>query len=227
MMAGVKLTEVPYKGVAPAISDLLGGRLALMFCPIASVVGQVRRGNLRALAVTGAKRSSLFPNVPTVAEAGLSGYAVDLHYGLVAPARTPSEIIAKLNAALNGALADGDIRQRLAAEGTETRPGTPEAHAADIASEEAKWGAIIKSTAAILTPRPPPSPTPAPEYLNLVLVATVGAGSKGFAVLVDPITHNEVWLRTGEDHQGWILKSVDGRRATLQKDGQTKVLELR
>jgi tripartite-type tricarboxylate transporter receptor subunit TctC len=226
-LAAAFFAEVPYKGVAPAISDLLGGRLALMFCPIASVVGQVRRGNLRALAVTGAKRSSLFPNVPTVAEAGLSGYAVDLHYGLVAPARTPSEIIAKLNAALNGALADGDIRQRLAAEGTETRPGTPEAHAADIASEEAKWGAIIKSTAAILTPRPPPSPTPAPEYLNLVLVATVGAGSKGFAVLVDPITHNEVWLRTGEDHQGWILKSVDGRRATLQKDGQTKVLELR
>jgi tripartite-type tricarboxylate transporter receptor subunit TctC len=226
MMADVKLTAVPYKGVAPAVTDLVGGRVALMFCPIASVIGQVRRGNLRALAVTGAKRSPLFPNVPTVAEAGLSGYAVELHYGLVAPARTPPEIIGKLNAALNDALADGDIRQRLAADGAEALPDTSEAYAADIASEEAKWGAIVKSTAAILTPRPPPSPTPAPEYPNLVLVATVAAGSKGVAVLVDPITHDEVWLRTGEDHQGWILKSVDRRTVTLQKDSRTKVLEL-
>jgi tripartite-type tricarboxylate transporter receptor subunit TctC len=110
------------------------------------VVGQVRSGNLRAIAVTGAKRSPLFPEVPTVAEAGLPGYAAELHYGLVAPAGTPPEAIAKLNAALNNALADGDIRQRLAADGTEVLPGTPEAYAADIASEEAKWGAIIRET---------------------------------------------------------------------------------
>ena len=146
MMADVKFTAVPYKGVAPAITDLLGGHVALMFCPMASVVGQVRGGNLRAIAVTGAKRSPLFPDVPTVAEAGLPGYAAELHYGLVAPAGTPPEAIAKLNAALNNALADGDIRQRLAADGTEVLPGTPEAYAADIASEEAKWGAIIKQT---------------------------------------------------------------------------------
>jgi tripartite-type tricarboxylate transporter receptor subunit TctC len=146
MMADVKFTAVPYKGVAPAITDLLGGQVALMFCPMASVVGQVRGGNLRAIAVTGARRSPLFPDVPTVAEAGLPGYAAELHYGLVAPAGTPPEVIAKLNAALNNALADGDIRQRLAADGTETLPGTPEAYAADIAGEEAKWGAIIKQT---------------------------------------------------------------------------------
>jgi tripartite-type tricarboxylate transporter receptor subunit TctC len=146
MMADVKFTAVPYKGVAPAITDLLGGHVALMFCPMASVVGQVRGGNLRAIAVTGAKRSPLFPEVPTVAEAGLPGYAAELHYGLVAPAGTPQEVVAKLNAALNNALADGDIRQRLAADGTEVLPGTPEAYAADIASEEAKWGAIIKQT---------------------------------------------------------------------------------
>src|SRR5580700_5140358 len=146
MMADVKFTAVPYKGVAPAITDLLCGQVALMFCPMASVVGQVRGGTLRAIAVTGAKRSPLFPDVPTVAEAGLPGYAAELHYGLVAPAGTPPEVIAKLNAALNNALADGDIRQRLAADGTEVLPGTPEAYAADIASEEAKWGAIIKQT---------------------------------------------------------------------------------
>jgi tripartite-type tricarboxylate transporter receptor subunit TctC len=145
-MADVKLTAVPYKGVAPAITDLLGGHVALMFCPMASVVGQVRAGSLRALAVTGAKRSSLFPDVPTVAEAGLPGYAAELHYGLVAPAGTPPEIIAKLNAALNAALADDEVRNRLAADGTETLPGTPEAYAADIAGEEAKWSAIIKQT---------------------------------------------------------------------------------
>jgi tripartite-type tricarboxylate transporter receptor subunit TctC len=226
-MADVKFTTVPYKGVAPAVTDLLGGQVALMFCPIASVVGQVRGGNLRALAVTGAKRSPLFPNVPTVAEAGLSGYAAELHYGLVAPARTPPEVIAKLNAALNNALADGDIRQRLGADGTETLPGTPEAYAADIASEEAKWSAIIKPTAAVLTPRPQtPPPPPTPEHPNLVLVGTVAAGSEGLAVLVDPITHNEVWLRTGENHQGWILKSVDHRTATLQKGDQSEMLEL-
>lgn len=143
-MADVRLNAIPYKGVAPAVTDLLGGQVALMFCPMASVVGQVRQGNLRALAVTGAKRSALFPDLPTVAEAGLPGYAAELHYGLVAPAGTPSEAIGKLNAALNSALADSDIRQRFVADGTETLPGTPEAYAADIASEEAKWGAIIK-----------------------------------------------------------------------------------
>ena len=142
-MANVRLNAIPYKGVAPAVTDLLGGQVALMFCPMASVVGQVRQGNLRAIAVTGAKRSALFPELPAVAEAGLPGYAAELHYGLVAPAGTPPEAIAKLNAALNNALADSDIRQRFAADGTETLPGTPQAYAADIASEQAKWGAII------------------------------------------------------------------------------------
>jgi tripartite-type tricarboxylate transporter receptor subunit TctC len=145
-MADVKINGVPYKGVAPAVTDLLGGQVALMFCPMASVVGQVRAGSLRAIAVTGAKRSSLFPDLPTVAEAGLPGYAAELHYGLVAPAGTPADVIAKLNGALNHALADDEIKNRLAADGTETLPGTPDAYAADIAGEEAKWGAIIKAT---------------------------------------------------------------------------------
>jgi tripartite-type tricarboxylate transporter receptor subunit TctC len=145
-MADIKLNAVPYKGVAPAVTDLLGGQVALMFCPMASVVGQVRAGSLRAIAVTGAKRSSLFPDLPTVAEAGLPGYAAELHYGLVAPAGTPQDVVAKLNGALNNALADAGVRQRLGADGTETLPGTPAAYAADIASEEAKWGAVIRKT---------------------------------------------------------------------------------
>jgi tripartite-type tricarboxylate transporter receptor subunit TctC len=88
-------------------------QVALMFCPMASVVGQVRAGSLRAIAVTGVKRSPLFPDLPTVAEAGLPGYAAELHYGLVAPAGTPTEVIAKLNCALNNALSDANVRSRL------------------------------------------------------------------------------------------------------------------
>jgi tripartite-type tricarboxylate transporter receptor subunit TctC len=145
-MADVQLNAVPYKGVAPALTDLMGGQVALMFCPMASAVGFVRSGNLRALAVTGAKRSTLFPDLPTVAEAGLPGYAAELHYGIVAPGGTPPPVIAKLNTALNNALADDDVRRRLAADGTETLPGSPEAYAVDIASEEAKWSSIIKKS---------------------------------------------------------------------------------
>lgn len=147
-MANITFTAVPYKGVAPAVTDLLGGHVALMFCPMASVVGQVRDGSLRALATTGAKRSPLFPDLPTVAETGLPGYTAELHYGLVAPAGAPPDVVATLNSALNQALADDDVRNRLAADGTETRPGTPEAYGADIASEEAKWSAIVKLSGA-------------------------------------------------------------------------------
>ncbi len=145
-MAGVKLTAIPYKGVAPAVTDLLGGHVDLMFCPTASVVGLVRDGKLRALAITGAKRSPLFPQLPTVSEAGLPGYQAELHYGIVAPAGTPPAVIAKLNAALNNALADAAVRDRLAVDGDETLPGTPQAYAADIASEQAKWSAVMKKS---------------------------------------------------------------------------------
>jgi tripartite-type tricarboxylate transporter receptor subunit TctC len=145
-MANITLTAGPYKGVAPAVTDLLGGHVALMFCPMPSVVGLVRQGQLRALATTGAKRSPLFPGLPTVAEAGLPGYASEIHYGLVAPAGTPPEIVAKLNAALNAALADDKVRSRFLLDGGETQPGTPQAHADDIADEQAKWSAVIKKT---------------------------------------------------------------------------------
>jgi len=115
-----------------------------MFCPTASVVGLVKDGKLRALAVTGAKRSPLFPQLPTLAEAGLPGYAAELHYGLVAPAGTPEPVIATLNAALNGALANTEVQSRLVVDGAQILPGTPAAYAADIAAEQAKWSAIIK-----------------------------------------------------------------------------------
>jgi tripartite-type tricarboxylate transporter receptor subunit TctC len=143
-MAGIKINPVPYKGVAPALTDLIGGQVPLMFCPMASAVGFVQAGSVRALAVTGSSRSPSFPDLPTVAEAGVPGYAAELHYGIVAPGGTPAPIISKLNAALNAALAEDDIKRRLLADGTEPLPSTPEAYAADIASEEAKYSAIVK-----------------------------------------------------------------------------------
>ncbi len=143
-MAGIKINPVPYKGVAPALTDLIGGQVALMFCPMASAVGFVQAGTVRALAVTGDTRSPSFPDLPTVAEAGLLGYAAELHYGLLAPGGTPRAIVMKLNAALNAALAEADIKSRLHTDGAEPLPSTPEAYAADIASEETKYSAIVK-----------------------------------------------------------------------------------
>jgi tripartite-type tricarboxylate transporter receptor subunit TctC len=144
--AGIKINPVPYKGVAPALTDLIGGQVPLMFCPMASAVGFVQAGTVRALAVTGAERSPSFPDLPTVAEAGVPGYAAELHYGLLAPGGTPRAIVMKLNAALNAALAEDDIKSRLHADGAEPLPSTPEAYAADIASEEAKYSAIVKKS---------------------------------------------------------------------------------
>jgi tripartite-type tricarboxylate transporter receptor subunit TctC len=142
-MAGIKINPVPYKGVAPALTDLIGGQVALMFCPMAGAVGFVHAGNVRALAVTGSTRSPLFPDLPTVAEAGLPGYEAELHYGIVAPGGTPAPIIAKLNKALNAALAEDDVKSRMGVDGTEPLPSTPEAYAADIAAEEAKYSKIV------------------------------------------------------------------------------------
>ena len=99
-MAGIKINHVPYRGSGPALNDLLGGHVTMMFATLPSAIGIVQGGKVRALAVTGAKRSEVFPELPTIAEAGLAGYAAELHYGLVAPAGTPRPIIERLNAAL-------------------------------------------------------------------------------------------------------------------------------
>ena len=141
---GMKLQHVPYKGNGPAISDLLGGHIKIMFVPIPVALGNIKAGTLRALAITSAKRTSLLPDVPTVAESGVPGFEVALRYGLAAPAGTPPAIIARLNKELNAALAAEDVRTRLATEGAEALPGTLEAYAADIANEEKKYGGLVK-----------------------------------------------------------------------------------
>jgi tripartite-type tricarboxylate transporter receptor subunit TctC len=144
-MAGIKLTHVPYKGTGPAITDLLGGHIQLMFTPIPTGHGQVESGLLRALAVTSAQRSSLLPDLPTVAESGLPGYEAALRYGLVAPAATPRPIVERLNKELRLALMADDVRQRLAADGAEVLPSTPQEYAADIDREEATWSKVVNA----------------------------------------------------------------------------------
>src|SRR5580693_8392261 len=144
-MAGLKLTHVPYKGTGPAITDLLGGHIPMMFTPIPTAHGQAEAGLLRALAVTSAQRSSLLPDLPTVAESGLPGYEAALRYGLVAPAATPRPIVERLNKELRVALMADDVRQRLAADGAEVLPSTPEEYAADIDREETTWSKVVNA----------------------------------------------------------------------------------
>jgi tripartite-type tricarboxylate transporter receptor subunit TctC len=143
MMAGIKLTHVPYRGTAPALTDLIGGHVQLYFSSIPSAVGIAKEGKVRPLAVTGPKRSGVFPDLPTVAET-LPGFEAVLHYGIVAPAGTPKPIIDKLNAAMREALAAPDTREKMAADGTEPFPSTPEEYAADIDKEETKWSGIVR-----------------------------------------------------------------------------------
>jgi tripartite-type tricarboxylate transporter receptor subunit TctC len=143
-MAHVTLTQVPYKGNAPALTDLLGGHVDIMFSPLPGAVGLVRDGKVRALAVTGRTRTPLFADLPAIAEAGLPGYESELHYGIVAPAGVPRPIVDRLNAALRKALAEADVAQRFAALGAEVLSSTPEAYGADISAEETKWSPIVR-----------------------------------------------------------------------------------
>ena len=143
-MAGVKLTHVPYRGTGALQGDLVGGHvdMAISTCP--SVFGEIRSGLLRTIAVTGEARSPIFPDVPTIAESGVPGYAAVIHYGMVAPAGISRTIADRLNAELRAALGSQDVRARIAEEGGEALPGTPDQQATDMAQEEAKWGALVR-----------------------------------------------------------------------------------
>jgi len=147
-MAGIKLTHIPYKGSSPALTDLIGGHVAIYFSSLPPAIALVNEGKVRALAVTGPKRSPLLPDLPTVAEVALPGYEAVLHYGIVAPAGTPRPIVDKLNAALRAALAEADVRERIATDGAELLSTTPEEYAADIDREETKWSKVVKLSGA-------------------------------------------------------------------------------
>jgi tripartite-type tricarboxylate transporter receptor subunit TctC len=135
--------QLLYKGTGPAINDLLGGHIAMMFAPIPAAHGNIAAGMLRALGVTSLQRSRLLPDIPTVAEAGLPGFEVVQRSALLAPAGTPRGIIERLNKELNAVLATDEVRQRLAVEGGEPIPGPPEAYAADIDREEVRWSKFV------------------------------------------------------------------------------------
>ncbi len=143
-MTGTDIVHVPYKGGAPAINDLIAGRVQLMFESLNSIAPFARSGAVRALAVTGDHRSPAFPLLPTVAEAGVPGYAAPTWSGVIAPAGVPKPIVDKLNAAINRAIQSGEFQARFAAIGDEPAGGTPEEFAAVIASDSRKWGEVIE-----------------------------------------------------------------------------------
>jgi tripartite-type tricarboxylate transporter receptor subunit TctC len=142
---GMKLAHVPYKGAGPALNDLLGGHIGVLVSAIPNAHSHIVAGTIHALAVTGGRRAPLIPDVPTFAEAGFPGFDVPLRWGLAAPAGTPRPIIEKLNQALNAALNADDVRRRLALEGAEPQPGTPEDYAAIIDREITMWSNLVKT----------------------------------------------------------------------------------
>jgi len=146
--AGVDMVHVPYKGGAPAMQDLLAGQIQLMFDNLANSMPQVKAGKLKALAVTTARRSSLVPDLPTLTEAGVPNFDIYTWFGLLAPAGTPKDIIAKWNGELVKILGTPEVKERLLAQGAEPAPGTPEQFAALIKSEIPKYAKIVKDSGA-------------------------------------------------------------------------------
>lgn len=148
MMTGTDIVHISYKGSGPAVTDLLGGQVTLMFDSVASSLPLVTSGKLRALAVTGKNRSPALPDLPTVAEAGLPGFEASAWNGINAPAGTPPHVLRKLNAEIIKILATPDTKQRFAKVGAEPAGGSPEQFDAFIASEMDKWGKVIKKSGA-------------------------------------------------------------------------------
>ena len=143
-MAGVDMTHVPYKGSTAAHPDLLSGQTSLMFDTVAAIMPHVKSGGVRAIAVTTAKRSSIAPEVPTMAEAGLPGYETSTWGGVLAPAGTPKSVVAKLNAEFNRDLRLADVAKRLGDAGIEVAGGTPEQFGAYLQSEMKKWAKVAQ-----------------------------------------------------------------------------------
>jgi tripartite-type tricarboxylate transporter receptor subunit TctC len=144
LTAGINIVHVAYRGEAPAINDLLGGQIPMMFSNLSAVIGQVRAGALRALAVASPKRSPTAPDIRTLAEQGLNGCEVETWFGIVAPARTPPAVVGKLNADLRRVLALEDTQKRLAGLGMTAEPGSSADFDAYIKAEIAKWGRVIR-----------------------------------------------------------------------------------
>ncbi len=147
-MAKVDMQHVPYKGSAPAVTDLLGNQIAIMFDNMPSAIQHVRSGKLRPIAVTTAKRSPELPGVPTIAEAGVPGYEATSWFGLFAPAGTPPAVVSKLNSAIVKVLAKADVKKKINEQGAEVYSETPEQFSAFIQKESLKWGKVVRESGA-------------------------------------------------------------------------------
>jgi tripartite-type tricarboxylate transporter receptor subunit TctC len=145
LQTGVAIVHIPYKGTAPAVTDLIGGQIQVLFTGAPAVIGHIKSGQLRALAVSSPKRLDALPDLPTVAESGYKDFEADQWYGVVAPAGTPREAISKLNAQINAALNTPELKARLAAEGAVAMPGTPEAFGQLMTREITRWKPVITS----------------------------------------------------------------------------------
>ncbi|MBB5215135.1 Bug family tripartite tricarboxylate transporter substrate binding protein [Parapusillimonas granuli] len=143
---GAQLTQIPYKGSAPMITDLLGGQVDVMFDNVPHVLPHVQAGKMRALAITSKERSKLAPDVPTVAEQGYPDFEVAVPYGLFAPAGTPKEIVAKINAELQKAIATPEVQDIFAKQGVETLSGSPEDFQKFFQAQMDKWSKVVKAT---------------------------------------------------------------------------------
>jgi tripartite-type tricarboxylate transporter receptor subunit TctC len=144
VMAGIDIVHVPYKGTGPASADLLGGQVQMAFFGIPPLLPHIKSGKLRALAVTGMRRSPELPEVPTMHEAALPGYEVSPWYGLLAPAGTSRAIITRLNAEVSRVVRSADMKEKLAVQGAEAAGGTPEEYAAVIRADTATWARVIR-----------------------------------------------------------------------------------
>jgi tripartite-type tricarboxylate transporter receptor subunit TctC len=149
-MAGVKLLHVPYKGSPPAVTDLLAGRVQVMFSPASTVLPHIKAGTLRALASTGAKRTPAAPDLPTIAESGLPGYECSIWFGLFAPAATPRGIVDRLNREATRASASPELKALFAAQAIDTLSGTPEQFGAYVRTEIQKWARVVEASGARL-----------------------------------------------------------------------------
>ena len=148
--AAVQITHVPYKGSAPALVDLLGGRLTMMFDTVAQQTQNIAAGKVRPLAVTGPKRSPLLPEVPTAQEAGLKDYDVTIWFGVLAPAGTPAPVVERLNREIVAVMSTEEMKKKMQADGAEAKPTSAAEFAALIKHDMAKWGPVVKASGATL-----------------------------------------------------------------------------
>jgi len=147
-MAGVDMTHVPYKGSAPALTDLMGGQVQVMFDNLPSSLPHIKAGKLRAIAVTSLKRAPALPDVPTISESGLPGFEASSWFGILAPAGTPPAIVTRLNTEINKWLQTPEAKEQLLAQGAQAAGGTPEQFAAHIRAETDKWAKVVKASGA-------------------------------------------------------------------------------